>query len=166
MNAARAALLLLALVAPLGAQQAAPTPPAPPSRGWIEPVAEYGKWMSLAGAIALTALAVQEHSHSDEAWNSLLEICRTDNADCTLGPQGAYLNPVAEAYYQRSIYYDSRARRRLMFGQVAFAVGAALFIYDLSGGSEGPANIPLDPNRLILGTTANGKTQVGWRLEF
>lgn len=165
MNATHVALLQLAIAGPLGAQQAVPPPPAP-SRGWIEPVAEYGKWLSLAGAIALTVLAVQEHSHSDEAWNSLLEICRADNADCALGPTGAYVNPVAEAYYQRSIYYDSRARRRLMFGQIAFAVGAALFIYDLSGGSEGPANIPLDPNRFVLEPGMEGGAKVGWRVAF
>jgi len=163
MNAVRVALLVLAGAAqPLAAQQAKPDPDA----GWIQPVAHYGKWLGVTAAAVLTALALREHQSSDEAWTQLLDICRADSTDCALRPDGSYINPVSENHYQRSLYYDARARRRLMFGQIALAVGAALFIYDLSGGPKGPPNIPLDPNRLVLGPAAGGGTQVGWRLEF
>ena len=163
MKALRVALVLLAGAAqPLAAQQAKPDPDA----GWIQPVARYGKWLGVTAAAVLTALAMREHSSSDEAWNSLLEICRADNQDCALRSDGSYINPVSESYYQRSLYFDARARQRLMFGQIALAVSAALFIYDLSGGPKGPPNIPLDPNRIVLGPSPDGRTNIGLRLAF
>ncbi len=157
------ALVLLGVAAPhLAAQQVKPDR----DGSWIQPVARYGKWLGVTAAAVLTALAMREHKSSDEAWNQLLEICRADNTDCALQPDGSYINPVSESFYQRSLYYDARARQRLMFGQIALAVSAAFFIYDLSGGPKGPPNIPLDPNRIILGPSPDGRTNVGLRLDF
>jgi hypothetical protein len=164
MNRTLAGLLLLhaVLVVPVAAQQSAPEP----TSSWTRPVAHYGKWVTAAAAIGLTALAVREHNQSADAWDQLLLICRTDNADCTIGPQGTYLDPIAENHYQRALYYDARARRRLVVGQVALVIAAGLFIADLSRGQNGPPNIPFDPNRLVLGTSPGGGTRIGVRLEF
>jgi hypothetical protein len=163
MKAILAACVVVAGAAqPLGAQQANPEP----NGGWIQPVARYGKWLGIATAIALTGLAVREHTYSSENWNQLLDICRVDNADCAIGPDGAYLNTVAEGYYQRSLYYDARARRRLMYGQVALVAGTALFIVDMGGGPNGPKNIPFDPNRIVVAPTVDGGAKVGLRLAF
>ena len=150
------------LVAPLAAQEASPEP----RQSWIRPVARYGKWLTTATAIVFTSIAVREHSKSAESWDQLMMICRTDNADCTVGADGRYLNTIAENYYQRSLYFDARARRRLLVGQAAVVVAASLFIADLTRGPNGPPNIPFDPNRLVLGTGPGGTTKVGLRLEF
>jgi len=164
MNYTGAGLVLVALVAgpPLAAQEASPEP----RQSWIRPVARYGKWLTAATAIAFTGLAVREHDQSADAWDQLLDICRADNADCTLGPQGQYLNNIAENFYQRSLFYDARARRRLLAGQVALVVAASLFIVDLSRGKNGPPNIPFDPNRIVVAPGVGGGTKVGLRLEF
>lgn len=157
-------LLLLAatLVPPLAAQQPAPEP----RWGWTGPVAHYGKWVTVATAMVFTGLAVREHDQSANAWDQLLAICRADNADCAVGPQGRYLNSIAESHYQRSLFYDARARRRLLFAQAALVVSAGLFIADLARGPNGPPNIPFDPNRLVLGTSPDGGTRIGLRLQF
>lgn len=155
-------VLLVLAAAPLGAQQARPEP----DGGWFRPVARYGKWVSFLTAAAFTGLAVREHSHSADSWDQLLEICRANNADCTVGSDGRYLNLIAENHYQRSLYFDARARRRLMAGQAALVVAATLFIADLTRGPGGPPNIPFDPNRLVVGVTPRGTAQIGWKLEF
>ena len=164
MNHAFAGLMLLTatLVAPLAGQEASPEA----RQSWIRPVARYGKWLTTATAIVFTSLAVREHTHSAESWDQLMMICRTDNADCTVGADGRYLNTIAENYYLRSLYFDARARRRLLAGQAAVVVAASLFIADLTRGPNGPPNIPFDPNKLVLGTTRGGGTQIGWRIEF
>jgi hypothetical protein len=156
------AVLYVVLTLPLGAQQATPEP----RPGWTGPVAHYGKWVTAAAAIGLTALAVREHDQSAVAWDRLMLICRTDNADCAVGPDGRYLNNVAEGYYQRSRYYDARARRRLIGGQVALVVAAALFITDLARGPGGPPNIPFDPDKLIVAPGPLGGAMVGVKLDF
>ena len=101
--------------------------------GWTRPVVRYGKWLTAATAAGMTYLAAREHSRSADSWNSLLGICRTNNADCAIGLDGRYVNPIAEANYQQSLYYDARARRRLVAGQVALVISAAMFIADLRG---------------------------------
>ena len=160
----RALLLILhvVLVLPVAAQQATPEP----TGGWTRSVAHYGKWVTAAAAIGLTALAVREHDQSAVAWDRLLLICRTDNADCAVGPDGRYLNNVAEGYYQRSLFYDARARRRLIAGQVALVAAAALFITDLARGPGGPPNIPFDPNKLVVAAGPHGGAMVGVKLDF
>lgn len=155
-------LLTAAWTAPLCSQEAGPEP----RQSWIRPVARYGKWLTTATAIVFTSIAVREHTHSAESWDQLMLICRTDNADCTVGPDGRYLNTIAENYYQRSLYFDARARRRLLIGQAAVVVAASLFIADLTRGPNGPPNIPFDPNKLVLEPTGAGRTKIGWRLEF
>jgi hypothetical protein len=157
--------LLLALVLtawPVAAQQPSPEP----HTGWTGPVAHYGKWVMTAAAAVFTGLAVHEHDRSAESWDQLLRICRNDNADCATGPDGRYLEVTAENFYQRSLYFDARARRRLIVGQVALVAAATLFIADLTRGPNGPPNIPFDPNRIVLGPATGGGTNVGWRLRF
>lgn len=155
-------LFTVILVTPLAGQEASPEP----RQSWIRPVARYGKWLTTATAIVFTSIAVREHSHSAESWDQLMMICRTDNADCTVGADGRYLNTIAENYYQRSLYFDARARRRLLVGQAALVVAASLFIADLTRGPNGPPNIPFDPNKILVAPSADGGTKVGLRLEF
>lgn len=158
----RPALLLLALTAPLAAQQ----PAAPPAGGWTRPVVRWGKWVGAAVAVGFTAFAASEHAQSADSWDALLLICRTNNADCAVGTDGRYLNIIAEGHYQRSLYYDARARRRLLAGQAALVAAAALFIVDLRRGRDGPPNVPFDPNRLEVGPAAGGGAKLGWRVPF
>lgn len=156
------AVLAAAAVSPLAAQQTTP----PPRWAWVRPVARWGKWVTAAAAAGFTALAVREHAQSADSWDALLLICRTDNADCAVGPDGRYLNIIAENHYQRSLYYDARARRRLIAGQATLVVAAGLFILDLSRGRNGPPNVPFDPNRIVVAPAAGGGTRIGLRLGF
>jgi hypothetical protein len=162
----RSRALVLAAIAvffagPLVAQER----PAPRSAGWIRPVAHYGKWLTAGAAAAFTVFAAREHSRSADAWDALLAICRQDNADCALGSDGRYANTVAEAHYQQSLYYDARARRRLIVGQTALVLSVAMFVFDLRRGN-GPPNIPFDPDKLIVTPARNGGALVGLRLRW
>ena len=158
------ALLCLASTAPALGQDVKPEPR--PRWSWTRPVVHYGKWLTAAAAAGMTYLAAREHNRSADSWNNLLTICRLDNADCTIGLDGRYVNPIAEANYQQSLYYDGRARKRLVAGQVALVVTAAMFIADLRGGRNGPPNIPFDPNKLLVEPTSNGGARLGLRLSL
>lgn len=154
MTRCAAVLVLVALSAtPLAAQQAAPRPPA---GGGSRFLVHWGKWATAAGAVALTAMGAREHSYSDREWNQLLAICRNNSADCTVGPNGRYLNSNAELLYQASLQFDRRARRWLLGGQAAALVTAALFIVDLRHHSDGPGNIPFHPVSVDLSPTRGG----------
>jgi hypothetical protein len=158
------ALLCLAGTTPALGQDVKPAPQS--GSGWTRPVVRYGKWLTAAAAGGLTYLAAREHNQSADSWNRLLTICRIDNADCAIGLDGRYVNPVAEANYQQSLYYDGRARKRLLAGQVALVISAAMFIADLSGGRNGPPNIPFDPNKLLVEPTSDGGARIGLRLRM
>jgi hypothetical protein len=146
------------------AQQApAPNPPplAPPHRT----AAHYAKWGALASAVAFTAFALDEHRRSNDAWNGLISACLADNQSCALGADGRYLNSGLEFQYELSVYYDHRARLRLIAAQVSFVAAVGLFVMDLPHGSGGPKNIPFHPLRLVVTPTADG-ARAGLRLAF
>lgn len=160
------ALLCLAGAAPAAGQATTPEPQPQPRWAWTRPVVRYGKWLTAAAAAGLTYLAAREHHQSTDSWNRLLGICRSNNADCAIGLDGRYINPVAEGNYQQSLYYDARARKRLVAGQVALVISAAMFIADLRGGGSGPPNIPFDPNKILVEPGADGGTRIGLRLRL
>jgi len=110
----------------------------------------YGKWFTAVGVAALTIFAEREHSHSRRDWNALLDICRSAQDACALGPDGRYLRSDAEQLYQRSRVYDRRANRWLLGAQASLLATTALFIIDLHPG-EGPGNIPFPANRIEVG---------------
>jgi hypothetical protein len=163
MNRAR---LLVALTLPLAAAGAlaAQATPARNATSWTRPVTRYGKWVTAATAIGFTALAAREHQRSADAWDLLVDICRADFADCATGPDGRYLNGVTEQHYQRSLYYDARARRRLLAGQLSLLVSAVFFLADLRRGQSDPENIPFDPDKLVFTPDGRGGALVGLRL--
>lgn len=147
------------------AQDHGPGVPPPGERGpWRHAVVHYGKWVAAAGAVGLTVLAVQQHDLSAREWDQLLAICRANNSHCATGADGRYLDYLAEFRYERAIYYDHRARRRLIGGQLSLLTAAALFLADLRPG-KGPGNIPyhgLDVSRAPDG----GGILLGLRLTF
>jgi len=113
-----------------------------------------GKWLTAAGAIGFTVMAANQHTFSRREWDSLLEICRSAQDACVVGPDGRYLRPDAEALYQRSRNYDFQANRWLMAAQVSLVATTALFIIDLNPGS-GPENIPY-PSQIRVGSVGGG----------
>lgn len=121
--------------------QEAPSPP--PRSGWTGGVVHYGKWATAAAAIGFTVLAAREHRDADRNWRALLALCREDNAACQQRADGQYVDYAAELLYQQTLYFDHRARRRLIVGQVSLLTSAALFILDLRRHRDGPPNIPL-----------------------
>ena len=125
----------------------------------------YGKWVIAAGAVALIATGAHEHSNSNREWNALLAVCHANNADCLLGPDGRYLNSTAEQLYQSSLFFDRRARARLLWAQAALLVAAGLFIADLRHQSGGPGNVPFAPLELSE-DARTGRALVGMRLSF
>jgi hypothetical protein len=116
-------------------------------------VVHNGKWLTAASVAALIMFAEREHTNSQREWNSLLDICRSEQDACALGADGRYVRSDAEQFYQRSRVYDRRANRWLLGAQASLLATTALFIIDLHPG-EGPENIPLAP------------LQVGLRLRF
>lgn len=155
MTRAAAVLAFVAFAAtPLAAQQAAPRPPGTGHRSRF--VIHWGKWATAAGAIAFTAMGAREHHYSDVEWNQLLDVCRNNNADCSVGSNGRYVNNNAELLYQASIKFDGRARRWLIGAQAAALVTAALFISDLRHHTDEPGNIPFKPVSLEVAPTRTG----------
>jgi hypothetical protein len=107
-------------------------------------VVHNGKWLTAASVAALFVFAEREHSQSRREWNALLDICRSAQDACALGPDGRYVRSDAEQLYQRSRVFDRRANRWLLGAQASLLATTALFIIDLHPG-EGPDNIPLAP---------------------
>lgn len=131
---------VLGLVPALAAQG---NPAPPPASSWTRGVVHYGKWATAASAIAFTVLAAREHDDAEGYWRQLLTLCRNNNAACAQRDDGQYLDYNAELLYQRTLYYDRRARRRLIVGQLSLLASAAMFILDLRHGRDHPPNIPL-----------------------
>ncbi len=157
----RAPLVALTLAAALAASAPAQHTAAPRRQAAVH----HGKWLTAGAAAALTVMAAREHGSSRRAWDALLAICRsTDNA-CVRGGDGRYLRSDAEALYQRSVYYDRRANRRLLGAQGSLLLTATLFILDLRGRASGPDNIPFAPPRVTVEPTRDG-AHVGLQLTF
>lgn len=125
----------------------------------------YGKWLTAGAAVAFTAMAAHEHSFSRRDWDALLELCRTADDACALGPDGRYLRYEAEVLYQRSLYFDRRASHRLLGAQASLVATAALFILDLHPGRDEPDNIPFAPIRVTVEPTRDGAA-LALRLRF
>jgi hypothetical protein len=135
---------------------------APPPR---HAALHYGKWLTAGAAVVFTVMAAHEHSRSRADWDDLLALCRSTADACLRGGDGRYARGDAEARYQRSLYYDRRANRRLLGAQGSLLVTAALFILDLRGRNEGPDNIPFAPLRVMAEPTRDGAA-VGLQLKF
>jgi hypothetical protein len=147
--------LLVTGVARLAAQDSLGVAPRP-SHGWAQAGVHYGKWVSAASAVGFTLLAAHEHDRANKSWQQLLDLCRSNNADCQLRSDGRYVTYQAELLYQETLYYDRRARHRLIIGQVSMLTSAALFILDLRHGSGRPPNIPFHGMRVIAEPVGDG----------
>ena len=125
----------------------------------------YGKWLTAGAAVAFTVMAAREHSHSRRTWDDLLTLCRSADDACARGGDGRYVRSDAELLYQRSLYYDRRANRRLLGAQTTLLATAALFIIDLRARNDEPDNIPFSPLRVTVEPTRDGAA-VGVQLRF
>lgn len=159
------ALLLLAALGGRGLPAQSAGVDSTPRAAWTHAVAHYGKWAAAAGAVTLTALALEQHSHSNDAWNRLLAICRADSGNCALGPDGRYRYYPAEYDYQQAIYYDNRARWRLVAGQVSLLAAVGLFVADRRAHGPAAPNIPVHPLGVTLAPTPDG-ARLALRLAF
>lgn len=161
----RAALLVLALACCSGQLLAQGSPP-PGSAGPEGPnptprIVRWGKWGVAALWVGLTVGGVLEHQSADAAYNDLQQYC-FDTGPCTLGADGRYTNPDAEARYQEVVQGDRNARALFVTGQVALAGAAALFVVELMK-EKGTHNIPF--NGLIVAPVRGGGMHVGWSLK-
>lgn len=157
MSRARLVLLLLALAAPAAAQDS--TPPRPPAgRTLVPALVHYGKWAAAASAVAFTAFALREHARSNDVWDQLVGICRANNLDCVLGADGRYENYQAELLYQKALYFDGRARRRIVVGQLSLLAAVGLFVADLRTGAPHPGNVIYKPVSLDVAPAPGGAT--------
>jgi hypothetical protein len=163
--AALVSVVLLAGVAPaLVAQDSLRVVPRT-HHSWARATVHYGKWVTAASAVGFTILAAHEHDVANRSWQRLLDLCRTDNAECQQGPDGRYRVAEAEALYQQTLYYDHRARQRLIVGQVSVLTSAALFILDLRHQSGGPPNIPFHGLKVTAEPVGDG-ARLGLQVPF
>ena len=116
-----------------------------------------------AAAVTFTALGAHEHQNSNAVFGQLLDRCRANTADCTLGPDGTYLDGASEQLYRSSVHFDRRARLRLLLGQASLLAGAGLFLADLRHRANGPGNIPYRGVKLWVAPRGSG-AQVGVRV--
>jgi hypothetical protein len=157
------AALLVAGVAPLAAQDSLAV--APRSHRLARATVHYGKWVSAASAVGFTLLAAREHDRANRSWQQLLDLCRNDNASCQLRTDGRYATYQAELLYQETLYFDRRARYRLIIGQVSMLTSAALFILDLRHENGNPPSIPFHGLRVTAEPAGDG-ARFGVRLPF
>jgi hypothetical protein len=155
---------LASVVPALGAQE---TPATPPPRNWRENVVHYGKWTTAVAAVGLTVLAAREHDRANQSWQQLLSLCHADNAACQLRSDGRYVDYQAELFYQQTVYYDHRARHRILGAQISVLTSATLFILDLRHHGGNPPNIPFNGSRLQLTAEPLGDgARLGLRVAF
>ncbi len=153
----------LGMVSTARAQEQPQTPPRGGS--WSRSIVHYGKWVTAATAVGLTILAAREHDRAQDDWNQLLDLCRSNNAACQLRSDGQYADYNAELLFQRTTYYDRRARSRLIGGQLALLASAALFILDLRHQGRDAPNIPFHGLELSAEPAGEG-ARVGVRVPF
>lgn len=158
------ALWLFAVVIP--ALASAQGPGVPKDRGsWTRGVIHYGKWVTAAGAIGLTVMGAKEHSRSAHEWDQLVAMCRANNAACSLASDGRYVSAAAELHYQLALYYDRRANRRLLGGQLSLLATGTMFLLDLRRAKSGPENIPFAPLQVSVSPSGE-EARVGLRFAF
>jgi hypothetical protein len=146
-------LLALAFATPAAAQGPLRASP---------PVVKYGKWIAFGGAVAFGLLAQSEHHTADAAFQDLTDYCLDDFTRCDLGPNGHYLDPASERFYQTSLSHDRRAERWLLGGETLFLGATAGLLWELTRPRGLPANIPLQP----VVERRPGGTLVGARFTF
>lgn len=154
----RLVVTALLFACPLAAQQ-----PSDERTPWYLPVAEWGKFASLGLAGGMFALAAITHERAEDRFETLVSRCRADLDRCTLQPDGRYQDPRNEALFQETVELDGEARRWIVAGQVAVALGAVLWIVDLTQGTDDPDNIPYTPFEVTAGRR---EARIGLRLAF
>ena len=157
----RPALAVLVALAALTSSSLRAQAPAPTVKP-IPALIKYGKWMTLAGSLAMNYLAARAHTRADDAFRVIEDACALNQDMCIVGPDGRYLNPSIESQYQRSVHYDRQARGWLIGGEAAFAGTAAMFIWELTRPKSLPGNIPFEPQVKQEGA----RTLMGLRLAF
>lgn len=156
-----APILLGALLlgpAPLAAQQPAESLFVRRSPALVK----YGKWVALAAAVGMGLKAAAAHSDAEDAFDRLERYCDVDELRCTQRPNGSYVDPVAEGYFQTSLSRDRHARGWLLGGEAALVGAAGLFVWELTRPKNPPRNIPFEPSIRVLGA----RTQFGVSVAF
>ena len=139
---------------------AAPAAPAVvPAAAVTPPGIRYGKWAAAALAVGATAVGLHQHNAGNDAYAALVRYCG-ELVTCTIGSDGRYADPAAEATYQRVVRDDRSARAWLVAGQLAALGTAVLFVLELRH-EGGPPNIPF--NGLMV-ESGDGVTRVGFRV--
>jgi hypothetical protein len=128
----------------------------------LSPLVKYGKWVLVAGSAGMNYLALRAHNRADDAFGALESRCLATESRCLLGPDGTYLDPEIEGFYQSSLRYDRSARGWLIGGESALAGAAVLFVWELTRPKGRPENIPFEPEVRSL----RGSTGVGLRVQF
>jgi hypothetical protein len=111
----------------------------------VPAVVHYGKWVTLAGVIALGAGAKVNNDRAEESYDALQAYCFESPVSCVVGPGGGYIDPVAEDLYDQTTVYDRRAGRYLIAAEVAFAATVVGFVWELIERKENPRTIPFEP---------------------
>jgi hypothetical protein len=125
------------------------------------PLVKYGKWILVAGSAGMNYLAIRAHNRADDAFDGLKARCQV-HANCALGPDGHYRDPVSESLYQGSLRNDRIARGWLIGGETALAGAAAFFVWELTRPKGRPGNIPFEPEVRSL----REATGLGLRVAF
>jgi hypothetical protein len=125
-------------------------------------VVKYGKWALLAAAVGMGLKASSAHHAGDRAFDRLENYCFDDFSRCDQQPNGHYIDPVSEGYYQASLSADRRARGWLIGGEATLLASAGLFVWELTRPKHPPKNIPFEPTVQVVGP----RTNLGLRVAF
>ena len=148
-----AAIAVLVTLSTAAAQQPVDATPAVPG------IVRNGKWGAAALFVAATSLGLLEHHRANVAFDGLRELCGA-SAQCSIGQDGRYSDPVAEVQYQKVVSGDRAARSWFVGGQVALAGTAVLFVIELLH-PRATTNIPF--SGFLVKPTRSG-TRIGLQL--
>ena len=157
MSGSRPLLFVALLLAP--AIASAQQQPAAPPYDSVPGIVRHGKWATAALFVAATGLALYEHRTANGAFDDLRTMCGA-TVQCSIGQDGRYTDPAAEAQYQEVVAGDRAARAWFISGQVALAATTVLFVVELLH-TKGSKNIPY--SGFIVKPTRTG-TRIGVQL--
>jgi len=128
----------------------------------LSPLVKYGKWVLVAGSAGMNYLALRAHNRAEDAFDQVEANCVVATTRCSLNPDGTYVDPEIEGFYQSALRNDRIARGWLIGGESALAGAAVLFIWELTRPKGRPDNIPFEPEVRSL----RGSTGLGLRVGF
>lgn len=129
------------------------------------PAIRIAKWLALGTGVAFAVYGYHQNRLADSRYEKLDRACQFDPVHCLpRTSSGAFVDPELERQFQDVLRLDRRATVGLVGAEIGFGAAVALFLLDLRNARREPPNIPYTPPRVEVGTSPEGRLEVGLRL--